>query len=391
MSWETLCDTVCRLSLKKRLNEKYSSNIALFDLDGTLIKTKSGAKFPKNAMDWEFWHENVIVKLKEITKAGDTIIIITNQAVTSDRREIILERIESAFAEICETCDPRYIECYVALAKDLYRKPCTSFFEKWIYPTVKINKIYYVGDAAGRKGDFSDSDRKFAFNLQLFLRSQLDKNAPTITFYTPNEYFLCAFTENKNWTGFDPYSYFIEHKTPIELNFIEPKKKYAIIMMGPPASGKSTMSREIVDKFPNSLIVNQDTEKTKAKCLKLFDDALGQMANDLDIIIVDNMNATKATRATYIKKVRAAQKNISIICIFMADSKDVCTHMQMYREKLAFHNKIIAKHIPAVVYNKYYKDIEKPSQKEGFDHIVNWAMAPKFTTKYELYMYLQKG
>ncbi len=29
-------------------------------MDDTIIRVKSGAKFPKNADDWIFWHESVI-------------------------------------------------------------------------------------------------------------------------------------------------------------------------------------------------------------------------------------------------------------------------------------------------------------------------------------------
>ena len=41
---------------------------------------------------------------------------------------------------------------------------------------VNYDESFYVGDAAGRKKDFSDSDLKFAENIG-------------ITFYTPEEYF----------------------------------------------------------------------------------------------------------------------------------------------------------------------------------------------------------
>jgi bifunctional polynucleotide phosphatase/kinase len=34
-------------------------------MDDTLIKVKSGAKFPKDSTDWLFWDESVPKKLKE--------------------------------------------------------------------------------------------------------------------------------------------------------------------------------------------------------------------------------------------------------------------------------------------------------------------------------------
>lgn len=37
-----------------------SSKIASFDMDDTLIRVKSGAKFSTNADDWVFWHETKV-------------------------------------------------------------------------------------------------------------------------------------------------------------------------------------------------------------------------------------------------------------------------------------------------------------------------------------------
>jgi bifunctional polynucleotide phosphatase/kinase len=42
---------------------KGSDKIAGFDMDYTLIKTKSGAKFPKGADDWVIWHDKVKEKM----------------------------------------------------------------------------------------------------------------------------------------------------------------------------------------------------------------------------------------------------------------------------------------------------------------------------------------
>jgi bifunctional polynucleotide phosphatase/kinase len=45
-------------------NVKHSAKIASFDMDDTLLRTKSGAKFAKDAKDWIFWHESVPKKMK---------------------------------------------------------------------------------------------------------------------------------------------------------------------------------------------------------------------------------------------------------------------------------------------------------------------------------------
>ena len=45
---------------------KPSNLIASFDMDDTLIKPKSGAKFAKSATDWIWWHPNVPERLKLI-------------------------------------------------------------------------------------------------------------------------------------------------------------------------------------------------------------------------------------------------------------------------------------------------------------------------------------
>ena len=44
--------------------------IAMYDLDGTLIQPRSGAKFPKNAADWKWWDVKVKPKLVEARSQG---------------------------------------------------------------------------------------------------------------------------------------------------------------------------------------------------------------------------------------------------------------------------------------------------------------------------------
>lgn len=44
------------------LGEQKASNlIASFDMDWTLIQTKSGKQFAQNSNDWKFWHDDKVV------------------------------------------------------------------------------------------------------------------------------------------------------------------------------------------------------------------------------------------------------------------------------------------------------------------------------------------
>jgi DNA 3'-phosphatase len=73
MSWEksgTIIYSLC--------SPLFSKIIGL-DMDGTIIKTKSGSKFAKNAEDWIFWHEKVKSKLQEYHSQQYSIVIFTNQ------------------------------------------------------------------------------------------------------------------------------------------------------------------------------------------------------------------------------------------------------------------------------------------------------------------------
>lgn len=58
---------------------------------------------------------------------------------------------------------------YAATQDDWSRKPRPGMFNMYVteHETFKVKESLYVGDAAGRKGDFSDSDYKFALNAGL--------------------------------------------------------------------------------------------------------------------------------------------------------------------------------------------------------------------------------
>ena len=58
-----------------------SEKIAGFDIDGTIITTKSGRVFPIDHKDWRLLYENrTREKLESMLKEGYKIVLITNQA-----------------------------------------------------------------------------------------------------------------------------------------------------------------------------------------------------------------------------------------------------------------------------------------------------------------------
>ena len=61
---------------------------AVFDLDYTLIKTKSGRKFPKDGDDWVYLYDNTREMLLEMSGAYN-IILFTNQKRVRKAEELV--------------------------------------------------------------------------------------------------------------------------------------------------------------------------------------------------------------------------------------------------------------------------------------------------------------
>ncbi|CAM9964711.1 unnamed protein product, partial [Hapterophycus canaliculatus] len=56
-----------------------STHIVAFDMDGTLIKTKSGKKFGDTPDDWQLWHSKIPEVLRRWHDRGYKVAIISNQ------------------------------------------------------------------------------------------------------------------------------------------------------------------------------------------------------------------------------------------------------------------------------------------------------------------------
>jgi bifunctional polynucleotide phosphatase/kinase len=126
--------------------------------------------------------------------------------------------------------------------------------------------------------------RKFAHNVGL-------------KFYTPEETFLGeAPISVFSWDGIVPTEVLAKLKpaTWPATHFIKPAQEM-IIMVGMPASGKSTFTLKYF--AANGYVrVNQDMLGTEAKCKKAAQEALSQGKS----VVIDNTNAGKAKRSVFI-------------------------------------------------------------------------------------------
>jgi len=362
-------------------NQIKHAKIAAFDLDDTLIKTKSGKKFPLDQYDWEWKYANVVEKLRDLSK-DHRMYIITNQAGISTGKQKENDIINKIKTVIQQLDIP--ITAFIATAKDYWRKPNTSIVEHFILEKDPPDKIFYVGDAAGRPGDHSSTDVLFAFNmysLMKFLYPHLKPSQKTY-FFNDVSYFTSQKSQPNNRKGFDPSLYLLSLPSK-QLTYptLDSNKKYMILLIGPQGSGKSLISKTI---YSNLVRVNRDSLGNMDKCIALTK----QCIKDGKSIIIDNTNASRAERFKFIQ---LATSDYEIKEIVLRINMELAQHMDLVRTKLSNFELIkkgknpIAIKIPQVVYNKWYKNFETPLNPIYVDFI------PKFTDKRTLMYFLQRS
>eukprot|EP01125_Pyxidicula_operculata_P021644 TRINITY_DN845_c0_g4_i1.p1 TRINITY_DN845_c0_g4~~TRINITY_DN845_c0_g4_i1.p1 ORF type:complete len:419 (+),score=124.86 TRINITY_DN845_c0_g4_i1:858-2114(+) len=355
---------------------KGSTKIASFDMDGTLIEPKSGRKFPTGRSDWRWWNDSVPTKLKSLYEQQYKIVIFTNQGGIEkgkQKRADITGKIQDLAAELGFP-----IQAFIAGAENNYRKPFTTMWELLESKYNKDEKIdmsasFYCGDAAGRKKDwkkgakkdFSCSDRKFAANVG-------------IKFYTPDEYFLEQAPVPFEWDGVNPAT-LIENAKPVDNKTYHSTSQEMVIMVGWPASGKSTFTERYF--VPHGYVrVNRDTLKTKPKCQKAVKEAFNEGLS----VVVDNTNPSESARGEFISI--AQEKSIPVRCIYLKTPRDVAEHLNYVRVRETNGD---VRRIPDVGYNTYNKNFEPPTKSEGFTEVIEVEFNPNFEGKPHLEKYFK--
>ena len=143
------------------------------DLDGTLIDTISGETFPKGIWDMKLRFD-VLDAIKKLNP--EYILIASNQGgiengfVDNYNFDVKLDYISIAIYEYCN-CKCYALYCPTNDKSDQYRKPHTGMLEELLKKYVggdfdcMKQKSLMIGDASGKEGQFSDSDKKTAENF----------------------------------------------------------------------------------------------------------------------------------------------------------------------------------------------------------------------------------
>ena len=156
------------------MNENLKNKNVLFcDLNGTLIETISGDTFPKCIWDMKLRFD-VLDAIKKLNP--ECVLIVSNQGgiesgfVDAKKFETKLFYIIEAIGDYCD-CECYAMYCDTNNKSDPYRKPNTKMLETLLEDYVGDDVEYIkqkslmIGDASGKEGQFSDSDKKTAENF----------------------------------------------------------------------------------------------------------------------------------------------------------------------------------------------------------------------------------
>ncbi|XP_067939267.1 uncharacterized protein F21D5.5-like isoform X2 [Watersipora subatra] len=299
--------------------------IAGFDMDGTLIITASGAKWPKNRDDWKFIYPEVPEKLRRLHKEGFKLIIFTNQggiATGTVKPVDVKHKIEAIISSVGVP-----MQAFIAGCKrGIFRKPLPGM---WKEATDSKNnsgvpfstpEAFFLGK---KEGDFA---------MPEFSPADALKNSSLLM---PSSAKLCADMQE------------------------------LIIMVGFPGSGKSFFSTNHLSAY---IRINRDTLGTWQKCVARCEQELKRGKS----VVVDNTNPDKETRARYLEL--AKKYGITARCFHMATTYKHSRHNEVYRQLTNSKHKAIND----MIVNAYKSKYAEPEQSEGFAEIVKVNIVPRF-------------
>ncbi|KAJ6155091.1 hypothetical protein N7470_005657 [Penicillium chermesinum] len=341
-----------------------SKKIAGFDLDSTLIKTKSGNVFPKSSEDWKWWDNTVESRLKSLNSEGYQVVVFSNQKMVKIQKDIKAGKADSKSYENFTnkmTTIMRILDIpmsvYAATTDPKVRKPQLGMWREFIddydldVSGIDLPNSFFVGDAAGRPGDHSAVDRGFASNAGL-------------AFKTPEEFFQGK-AQQVPTDLFDPADYIQPNDNESSVTkFARKHPLELVIFCGSPGAGKSTYYWKNIQPLGYER-VNQDLLKTRPKCLKVAREHLEAKRS----VAVDNTNADAETRLVWITL--AKDLGVPIRCVHLLSPPVLCRHNNTVRAANKELNPESRASLPGIAFGDFKKRYKKPELSEGFDDIID--------------------
>lgn len=347
-----------------------SIKLAAFDLDDTLVRPKGTHTFAKSRADWQWLTPEVPAKLRQLRDDGFRVVIFSNQSRIGNKGfdAGLAAEIEGKIIDIA-TAAKVPISALVSTKEDEFRKPLPTMMNKYLTlmsggAMLDPKASFYCGDAAGRgvptlagrKKDFSCSDRKFAHNAGL-------------RFLTPEELFLGKPAAAFDWDGLSPDELAALPKSYGRRVFRRTDgKPEVVVFCGPPGCGKSTFYKRFFQSH-NYRHANRDTLGTWQACVKVAEEALAKGES----VVIDNTNPAAEDRKRYTDV--AKKFGVPCRCFSFQHSVKLAQHMNGLRARLG-----ISAAVPGMAYNIFKSKFAAPSTAtEDFDEVIAIEPVADFT------------
>ena len=277
------------------------SYIAAFDLDWTLVANEHKLYSGSASADDIVLLPGRREALTALVKSGYTLAVFTNQNAKKPKP---LKRIIARFTKfLLELGLPCYL--FSSTGKNQYRKPAPDMWKYMQRLIPDIKYAFYVGDAAGRPQDFSDSDKIFAQSVG-------------VPFFTPEEFFPCQKIEVTD---------------------------DVVVLVGAPGTGKTKIAKGLEKK--GYMVVSRDAlGGNKRKYLT----TLSKIIKKRKYVVADATNGSQITREKIYSIAHELGRTITVIYLLRSGQG---------------WNKLRPNPVPAVVYHIYYKNMIPPTLDKG--------------------------
>lgn len=398
----------------------YDSNILIqkptgdkilgMDLDWTLIKPIKGKIHPIDENDWQFLYDAEHMRsINNKLADGYKLVIFTNQGGLLAKKggKMDVDGFKHRWYVILEKLNKDYgikpMALLVSLYDDFNRKPCVGmweFLEEMLTTKHKINvdrsASLYVGDMAGRKGDYSASDLLFAMNLGIDFQVPevfYDVEESSDSVENKTDYLINRvleddkiFNPNKKFTKQE----ILANKRLSKINaatrdeilaLLEDRHMQSlVIFVGSPASGKSSWYEKYLKGLQELIYLGMDSfNGTLAKFHKEVESNLKKGKN----VIVDNTNGSSKAREKLASLAKGVNKEIQVIAVHFTTEKQMCLHLNVVRTKLVNICELQKKencghNVPAVAIHTYWKYFEPVDMDKETDidvvYSINWEL-----------------